>query len=178
MLDEYGISSRQLDTDELLGIEPAIRPDVAGAVLYEGDAHLKPDEFVNGLAARVEDRGGVVRAETEVLGFEASGGVIQSLRTSRGDVHPELVVLAAGSWSPHVVRGLRVNLPVQPAKAYSVSFEDADSVPSMPMMLSEARVGVTPMGDMLRLAGTLELSGLNTDIDSRRVDAIMRAGDD
>ena len=178
LLDEYGISSRQLDTEELLSMEPAIRPDVAGAILYEGDAHLKPDEFVNGLAARVEDLGGVVRAETEVLGLEASGGIIQSLRTSRGDVHPELVVLAAGSWSPQVVRGLRVNLPVQPAKGYSVSFEDAGSVPSMPMMLSEARVGVTPMGNMLRLAGTLELSGLNTDIDSRRVDAIMRAGDD
>jgi D-amino-acid dehydrogenase len=45
-------------------------------------------------------------------------------------------------------------------------------------MLAEARVGVTPLGPALRFAGTLELSGLNTNIDERRIKAIRRAGDD
>jgi D-amino-acid dehydrogenase len=158
-------------------MEPSLRPDVAGGVYYPGDAHLKPDEFVNGLAARVEDLGAVVRTDTEVQGFEMSGTAIETVKTDRGEYRPAQVVLATGAWSPGVVRGLGINLPVQPAKGYSVTFTNAGPKPSIPMMLAEARVGVTPMGDTLRLAGTLELSGLNTDIDSRRVDAILGAGE-
>ena len=42
-------------------------------------------------------------------------------------------------------------------------------------MLVEARVGTTPMGDKLRFAGTLELAGMDTSINRRRVAAIVNA---
>ena len=45
----------------------------------------------------------------------------------------------------------------------------------MPLTCDEARFGITPMGDKLRFAGTLELSGLNLDIDERRIKAIMKS---
>jgi D-amino-acid dehydrogenase len=70
-------------------------------------------------------------------------------------------------------------LPIQPAKGYSVTYEMPDGGPRMPMLLGEARVGVTPMrterARILRFAGTLELAGLDLSIDRRRVDAIRRA---
>jgi D-amino-acid dehydrogenase len=42
-------------------------------------------------------------------------------------------------------------------------------------MLMEAKVAVTPMGDTLRFAGTLELAGLDLSLNLRRVRAILRA---
>jgi D-amino-acid dehydrogenase len=46
--------------------------------------------------------------------------------------------------------------------------------PTVPLLLAEAKVGVTPLGDRLRLAGTLEMAGLDLTINERRVEAIRR----
>ena len=59
-----------------------------------------------------------------------------------------------------------------------MTFENPASRPALPVRFGEAKVGVTPIGQMKRFAGTLELSGLNLTIDSRRVGAIVRAVDD
>ena len=177
LLREHGISSRELGSAEVADMEPAILTDIAGCVYYDGDAHLKPDSLVRGLAARFEAHGGVIHTGTEVLGFELAGDTVVSVQTNKGAYHAEQVVLATGAWSPGVARELKLNLPVQPAKGYSITFDEPVNPPSTPVMLAEARVGVTPMGSVLRFAGTLELSGLNTDIDPRRVEAIRRAGE-
>lgn len=176
MLSEHGVSGTVLDRKQLSSVEPALRSDLAGGVLYEGDAHLKPDSLVRGLAARFEAQGGTIQTDTEVHGFKVTAGAISSVRTSRGDFSPDQVVLATGAWSGGAVRDLGFHLPVQPAKGYSITFERPSAPPSRPIMLAESRVGVTPMGPLLRFAGTLELSGLNTRIDARRVDTLRQAG--
>jgi D-amino-acid dehydrogenase len=176
LLREHGISSQELNSAQVTAMEPAVRSDVAGGIYHDGDAHLKPDDLVHGLAARFQAQGGVIHTGTEVLGFELAGDTIASVKTDKGDYPARQVVLAAGAWSPWVVRALKLKLPVQPAKGYSITFDEPVDPPSMPVMLAEARIGVTPMGPVLRFAGTLELSGLNTDIDRRRVEAIRRAG--
>ena len=178
LLSEYGIASRSLDAGQVRDMEPSAREDVAGGILHEDDAHLKPDEFVHGLASRFVERGGVIETDTEVVGFETMGNRVDAIKTTRGEYRADQVVLAAGTWSPAVVRDLGIRLPVQPAKGYSITFERPDGAPEVPLMLGEAKVGVTPMGPFLRLAGTLELSGLNLDISDRRVRAVVLAPED
>ena len=87
------------------------------------------------------------------------------------------MILAAGAWSPAVARDLRLKIPVQAAKGYSLTMPRPETGPAMPLMLGEARVAVTPMGGLLRFAGTLELAGLDLSINVRRVDAIVRAAE-
>jgi D-amino-acid dehydrogenase len=84
-------------------------------------------------------------------------------------------VLAAGAWSAGLGRALDLRLPIQPAKGYSVTCQRPPHGPAMPLVLAEARVAVTPMGERLRFAGTLELAGLDLAIDRRRVEAVRRA---
>ena len=178
LLAEYDISGRLLSSGEVRELEPSVSGDVAGGVHYEGDAHLMPSEFVLGLADVCRGLGVDILTGTEVLGFEISDGMVSIVRTSQADHHPGQVVLAAGSWSPGLARGLRLRLPVQPAKGYSVTFDRPERIPTLPVLLGEAKLGVTPMKPMLRLAGTLELSGLNLDIAPRRVEAIRRAANE
>ena len=174
MMQEEGLRMEEMTAAEVHGMEPSVRADIGGGVYYPGDAHLSPAEFVNGLAARVRSLGVAVHEGAEVVGFEARNGAIGTVRTTRGDYHPAQVVLAAGSWSPGLVRGLRLNLPVQPAKGYSVTFRREGPPLKYPLILGEARVGVNPMGSMMRLAGTLEMAGLDLSISERRVRAIVR----
>jgi D-amino-acid dehydrogenase len=68
-----------------------------------------------------------------------------------------------------------LRVPVEAAKGYSIGVERPENHPEVPVMLAEAKVGITPMGSLLRFAGTLELAGLDLRVNRRRVDAILRA---
>ena len=173
-LQEIGVPSRSLTPEEIAARVPRARPGLAGAIHFPGDAHLDPLAFVRGLATHVGSRGVDVRTGTEVTGFATSGRRITAVRTAQGEFAADQIVLAAGSWSPSLARELRLRIPVQPAKGYSITFPRPDGAPSVPLLLAEAKVGVTPIGDRLRLAGTLELAGLDLTINERRVEAIRR----
>jgi D-amino-acid dehydrogenase len=103
------------------------------------------------------------------------GGQVTKVKTTRKTFRPKQVVVAAGAWSPALVRELGLKLPIQPAKGYSLTVQRPEGSPRIPLHLGEARVAVTPMGSQLRFAGTLELAGFDFSINQRRVDAIMRA---
>ena len=175
LLSEFGIRSSILDEAHVRELVPQLRPGLAGAAQFPDDAHLDPQLFVTGLARQAQSRGAVFLEQTEALGFETAGHRITAVRTTRGDFRPDQVVLATGSWSPDTARDLRLNIPIQPAKGYSLTFKRPVNCPSIPLILAEARIGVTPMGSHLRFAGTLELAGMDFSINQRRVEAIRRA---
>jgi glycine cleavage system aminomethyltransferase T/glycine/D-amino acid oxidase-like deaminating enzyme len=56
-----------------------------------------------------------VFAATEVLGIDVEGGRVRRVRTSRGDVEAETVVIACGVWSPRLARMAGASIPLTPA---------------------------------------------------------------
>ena len=170
-----GIDARVLGAREAIALEPGLKPGVAGVVHYPTDAHLVPHRLLDHLAHAVVDAGVTIVTGGEVIGFTRVGRHVTAIETTRGDMLADEVVLAAGAWSPLIVRELGIRLPVQAAKGYSVTAKRPATAPRIPLVLGEARVAVTPMDDQLRLAGTLELAGLDLSIARRRVDAGRRA---
>ena len=174
-LRPYGIESKVLDPAAVRQLEPGVQPGILGGIYLEGDAHLNPLEFVRWLASECQSKGVTFLTSTEVSGFKTAGNKISIVNTTQGDFQPAQVVLAAGSWSPRLAAGLRLRLPIQPAKGYSITVKGASRDGALPLWLSESRVVATPMGGILRFAGTLELTGLDLSINQRRVQAIRRA---
>lgn len=175
LMDEIGIESKVLDPLEIRALETNIQPNIIGGLFYPQDAHLIPAKFVQGLARHIEKKGVKILTNTEVIGLETSGCRVTTVKTTRGDFTADEIVLAGGSWSPGIAGDLHFKLPIQPAKGYSITFKRPEKCPLIPFMLEEAKVVVTPMGDTLRFAGTLELSGLDLSINRRRVAAILRS---
>lgn len=171
----YGIVSNVLDLGGVREIEPKIQRRIVGGIYMKDDAHLNPSEFIGWLASQAQDRGVSFLTATEVLGFEKSSGRISTVRTTRGDFQVDQVVLAAGAWSRTLAIDLEVSLPIQPAKGYSITVKSEQRDGSVPLWLSESKVVATPMGGILRFAGTLELAGLNFSINRRRLETIRRA---
>jgi D-amino-acid dehydrogenase len=171
---EGGVAKR-LSPGELCQRIPALSPNLAGGIEFPSDAHITPGDFVRGLAAEVERRGVAIETHTEVLGIEWSRRAPVCVHTTRGDFKADEVVLAAGAWTAELARDLGLRVPVEAAKGYSISVERPENHPELPVMLAEAKVGVTPMGSLLRFAGTLELAGLDLRVNRRRVNAILRA---
>ena len=177
LMRQYGIASRPLTPDQAMEMEPTVRPGIKGGVLYETDSGLDPARFLHGLADRVRSLGGIIEtgADREAHALSTSGRRVTEVVTGDTRFRAQEVVIAAGAWSPSLGRELGLRLPVQPAKGYSITIPlgEGETGPGMPIMAHEARAAVAPMGPVVRLAGTLELSGLNTDIDRRRVRAIV-----
>jgi D-amino-acid dehydrogenase len=67
-----------------------------------------------------------------------------------------------------------VNLLLQPGKGYSLNVNRKTNI-SIPAILAEAKVAITPMNGFTRFAGTMEISGINHKINKSRVRAITQA---
>ena len=175
MMAAAGVESTVLDADGVREHVPQVRRGIKGGIFHQDDAHVDPYKFVRGLARLAEAKGAAFFDHTEAVGFRTRGGRVTVVRTTRGDIRPHEVVIAAGAWTPAVARDLKLRLPIQPAKGYSLTFVRPEASPSLPVQLGEARIAITPMGGLLRFAGTLELAGMNFSINHRRVNAIRRA---
>jgi D-amino-acid dehydrogenase len=175
LLEPYNIKSKILSADETLEMEPTLHPPISGGIYFPEDVHLDPEKFVQALAKRLREQGITIITQAEVIELKTSQQLVTNVRTTRGDFQPKKVVLAAGAWAPDLAKSLGFRLPVQPAKGYSISMKCPKSCPRLPLYLSEAKVAVTPLEDELRLAGTLELAGMDFKLNLRRVNAIMRA---
>jgi glycine cleavage system aminomethyltransferase T/glycine/D-amino acid oxidase-like deaminating enzyme len=63
---------------------------------------------------RAAANGLTVAANTEVLGIDVDGGRVRRVRTSRGDVETERVVIASGAWSPLLAKMAGASIPLTP----------------------------------------------------------------
>ena len=173
MAEQHGIRATILDREGMQAKLNGMACAGTGGVFYPDDAHLDPGAFVEGLARIAQDMGVTIQPTTEVLGWEVTGGRIVSVRTTRGDLRARRIVLATGVWSPSIARDLKITLPIQAAKGYSVTFRRPANCPTVPMLLGETRVAVTPLAETLRLGGTLELTGMDLSVSLPRVEAIL-----
>ena len=177
LLEKFDIPSKVMTASDVCNLEPALLPGVVGGVYYPRDAHINPLQFVRGLAEKAKELGAEILTGTEVLAFETENGKVQTIKTTRGDIHPRKVVLAAGSWSPEIARTLRLRVPIQAAKGYSITFEKPENSPKISLLFGEASIVVNPLANALRVAGTLELAGMDFSFNMRRVAAIRKAAD-
>lgn len=161
----YGYDTQEVAGETLRGYEPALKPGTLGGLFFPEAATLDPLLFLQELAEAAVSRGMTLRTGAEVKSLIASGGRVRGVRLSHGEtLDGEAVVLATGAYSLNLARIGGLSLPIQPAKGYhrdlQLGFGGAPEL-NITIMLGERYVFCTPMGGVLRLAGTLELSGLN-----------------
>jgi D-amino-acid dehydrogenase len=116
-----------------------------------------------------------IRWNTEVTGWKTNGSTIQAALTRDGEAAADEYVLSGGSWSPALAKSMKINLPMQAGKGYSLTLPHPRQLPNICAIFAEARVAVTPMGGTLRFGGTMEMTGINEAINQRRVDGIIKA---
>jgi D-amino-acid dehydrogenase len=172
-----GIRAEVLEADALQARFGHVTGTRAGAVLHPDDAHCDPGAFVHAVAAEAVGAGVELRTGVEALGLRRLPHGALSVWTTAGEVRAGQVVLAAGAWSPRLARDAGLRLLVQGGKGYHLEFAPQDGDPEVPTWFHASRVVATPMPGRLRVAGMLELAGVDMSVDRRRVDAIARAAE-
>jgi D-amino-acid dehydrogenase len=175
LANRLGVPAEVLSASAVEKLEPAIRMKTTGGVFYPRDAIISPGLFMRALLRRLAERGVDVRWETEVTGWRTKGDRVEAVRTSRGDLEAKEIVVCGGSWSPSLVRQLRLELPMQAGKGYSLTLPRPRQQPSRGIILTEARVAVTPMGESLRFGGTMEMAGVDESVNPSRIRGIVKS---
>lgn len=175
-----GVPAEVLDRAGLAKLDPDVTMDVAGGVYFPKDCHLSPDRLMAGLKRQCDQLGVRFVWETEVTGWGTEpDGRLSTVRGHGPQGPAELAanefVLCGGSWSPVIARDLGLKLPMQAGKGYSLTLAQPRELPRLCAIFTEARVAVTPMGRSLRFGGTMEIAGLNEDINPVRVQGIIKS---
>ncbi len=172
---ELGVPAEILDAKQTAKLDPNVTMDIAGSVYFPKDCHLIPDRFMAGLKQQLKQLGTKFLWNTEVTGWRQESGRIKSVETTNSTFEADEYVLCGGSWSPVIARSLNLNIPMQAGKGYSLTLNNPRQLPTICSILTEARVAVTPMGNQLRFGGTMEIAGLNEEINPVRVQGIIKS---
>ncbi len=184
LMRQYGVDRQVRSADECVAIEPALaaaRSTIAGGTYTPSDESGNAWKFTDELAKLAASRGVAFRYGTDVLRLLSAGGRVEGVRVRRAEGAEETLtadayVMALGSYSPHLLRGVGISVPVYPAKGYSITVPvaGADRAPHVSLTDDEYKLVFSRLGDELRVAGTAELTGWNTEINRVRCQAIVR----
>jgi D-amino-acid dehydrogenase len=171
---DLGLDVSLIGQDEVNRLQPSVTMNIAGAYHYRCDAHTTPGVFMRQLCDNILANGVSVYTKTTVNGFEVVNNQIKKVQTDQGDFEADEVVFATGAWTEKLLKPLRISLPIQAGKGYCINVEAPTGI-SMPAILMESKVAITPMQGFTRFSGTMEIAGINNTIRMNRVQAIAQA---
>jgi len=169
--------------EQCVAIEPAL--ERAKALLY-GGVFATTDEsgdarvFTQRLAALAQQRGVRFRFNVNVNRIEIeSGGVTRVVMDDEvgieESVRADAYVVSLGSYSPLLLRAIGISLPIYPVKGYSITIplDPEDEAPMVSITDHARKIVISRLGDRLRVAGTAELAGYDTEINQVRCQALV-----
>lgn len=159
---EAGLDRWQVGRDEILSIEPALKNSISGIVGgfyntqdFTGDIH----KFCIELGKVLERKYHVKFLNEEVKNF----AVHRYLQDGA-------VVVCAGVGSRAIAKTVGDTLDIYPVKGYSITVNNPGPAPWVSLLDDEAKIVTARLGEgRLRVAGTAELNGYNTDIIQARI---------
>lgn len=188
IMREHGCELDMKTADECVAIEPALaqcRSSIVGGSMTPSDESGDARAFTAALAARCEQAGVKFLYNTTVLGLDAAQGQLNGVQVAAGSgeaggkvemLKADTYVMCLGAFSAQWAKLMGQSLRIYPAKGYSVTLPVINEAASYQVSLTddEYKLVFSRFGDRLRIAGTAELNGYNTDLNLVRCNAIVR----
>ncbi len=117
-----------LDREAVLALEPALSPEIAGALWAPGAAVIWPFGAALAFAENAVANGARVMTDCEVRSIAIAAGRVAGVETSRGFLPADVVVNAAGVWADDISRMAGDDsFTITPRKGEYVLFDRAAS---------------------------------------------------
>jgi D-amino-acid dehydrogenase len=177
IMRSHGVDRRVLNRDEVLKVEPALAafgPNIHGGTFTPSDESGDARVFTQKLARLCAERGATFLWGHDVLALEQAGGRITGAQIAsretgrRVSLKADAYVAAMASYTPALLRPLGECLNIYPAKGYSATLRlKKPEQASVVSLLDDGRkIAISRLGDHIRIAGTAELAGFDTSLDS------------
>ncbi|HEX5327376.1 MAG TPA: FAD-binding oxidoreductase [Acetobacteraceae bacterium] len=158
----------ELDENELRQREPDLdRRYRFGIFVEEGGHCVDPGSYV---AALVEAgiAGGAELRRVRALGFRIEDRRLVAVRSEAGEIGCDKAVIAAGARSRELAAEAGDRVPLETERGYHAVIAHPEVGPRHPIMPSDGKMSITMMAHGLRIAGQVELAGLEAAPNWRR----------
>lgn len=172
--ERHGIRADVLSQDDLRQMFPGIAREVTRGLLVPGNGFtVSPARSVQMLGNLFLQEGGTLINERamKLIPREGGGWMVMTNAANRDAPH---VVIATGAWSRQLLDPLGVKVPLETERGYHAMLFDPEVMPSLPISNKTRAFGVTPMEDGLRVAGTVEIAGLDAPPNEDRAKALVQ----
>lgn len=168
LVRKHGINVEVLSAEQVCELEPELRGNVEGGLFYPKTAHsINPYQLVVGLAKNFRQTGGVFET-AEVTGIEPINSELVSICCVDKKIKSKQVIIACGAWSKSLAKKVGHRVPLETERGYHYMLPTPNVNISRPVTSYERSFVMTPMEEGLRLAGTVELAGLEKPANQER----------
>jgi len=173
MQEAAGVEVEHLSYDEIRSMEPELAPIFKSGLLMPGNGRCRnPYRLVQILAGEAT-RLGARFVKADVARIKLRGGQCESISLDGSDVPVHRLVVAAGIGSKPLTDQLGMRIPLEAERGYHVTIKNPGVRPGRQIIVKDWGIGAGPIDDDLRIAGTVEFSGIKAKPDWRRADRLL-----
>ncbi|MCC7161480.1 MAG: FAD-binding oxidoreductase [Anaerolineae bacterium] len=138
----HGLADVELwDGDETRKHFPFVSAEVVGATYRARDGWLSPNDLTNVYARAAVRDGAQIFNETNVQEIIVSGGMTRGVRTTRGEYHAPLIILAAGPYARRFAARYEWDLPINLIRRQHAAIKENALIPRDAPMTIDADTG-------------------------------------
>ena len=136
MAKVFGLEVNVVTTEEIAERYPLIRTDdLYGGIHIPSDGYANAVDITQALARGAKNRGVNIFQDTKVDEILRDGGRAVGVRTVKGDIEADHVVICGGMWSRELAASAGVNIPLHACEHYYVLFESVEGLhPDLPVL--------------------------------------------
>lgn len=181
---QAAISVKLLDRAQTLLLEPNLSEKINHSLYFTDVAHSANPLAICQALAEQAFKIGTRFLKADVINIHCTNYGVSLDFTQRG-CHKHLskltsktfdnIVIATGAWSKSLVGQLGYQLPIEAERGYSLDLAQTDHASlTRPVASAERKFIITPMAHGLRLAGTVEFSGLHQAANMKRANMLYK----
>ncbi|MCP5082419.1 MAG: FAD-binding oxidoreductase [Alphaproteobacteria bacterium] len=168
--EQHGVAVEVLDADPIREMEPSLRMPIHKGMHFSDARHvLNPKGLIERLFKKFLSDGGSWR-QREVGSVKASADIVEIDCNDADDLTCGQLVVAAGAHSKSIKGSGAEKLPLDCERGYHIVFKGAERKLSRVVGWQEYGFNATPMEGGLRIAGTVEIAGLQKPLNPERID--------
>lgn len=173
--ETLGIPAKVLNPDEVKEMEPNVKLNIVGATYYPNDAHLHPASLMDKMKALLIEKGVEFQFNTEIVHARSENGRVTAVESSDGrSWSGNAFIICAGAWSVSLAKIFGKKILMQAGKGYSITLKNPKKQPENCGILAEKKVTMTPMYNMLRFGGTMEIAGTDRSINPQKINGLKK----
>ena len=177
VLSRLGVPFEHLDPDGCVRAEPAlaaVKDKLLGGLRLSGDETGDCQMFTQNLAEKAKALGVTFRQDVTIQRLLTNNNKLSGVEISTNFgvevLHADQYVVALGSYSRQLMKGLGLSIPVYPVKGYSLTVPVINSAaaPVSTVMDETYKVAITRFDNRIRVGGMAELAGFDLSLNPRR----------
>lgn len=169
------LDCRVLSAVEIQELESQVKLDIRGGVWYKSDAIIRPSEIMEQLLENVRALGAEIFPNHAVDHLDLQAGQIKKVFSGTTGFTGDKFLFATGHTLTELAKLAGISVPVMPGKGYSFMTDRFQGKLRYAALLLDDKVSITPMGDRVRVGGTMELGSEDAKIKMYKIEGMTQA---